>query len=50
MQELPPEMIQVPIPMPPPQIRYISSPAPLNTGSSSKEETILKMMYYRLLG
>lgn len=50
MDSMPPEVIEVPIPMMPPQIQYVtSSSASLNIQSDA-DRNLLKMLYYSALG
>jgi hypothetical protein len=51
LENLPPEVIEVPMPVIPPQIKYISTGSgSLNTQSNDADQSILKMLYYSALG
>ena len=47
---LPPEVIQVPMPIIPPQVQYVSSGSGSLNTQSDADKKLLKMLYYSALG
>jgi hypothetical protein len=50
LQELPPEVIEVPMPIMPPQIQYVSSGSGSLNIEDDADKKLLKMLFYSALG